>query len=145
MRKLIFIIGLPGSGKTYLIENEYSSPEWICYDDYRANSIENNGEFTKSRHYPFLIYELVKGNKNIIISDIAFCDNLILEDAKKNINYWKTNFSIDITIECIYFENNPDQCIKNINKNKEKRIEMVKSFKDKYCIPEGVNVKKIWK
>lgn len=83
MRKLIFIIGLPGSGKTYLIENEYSSPEWICYDDYRANSIENNGEFTKSRHYPFLIYELVKGNKNIIISDIAFCDNLILEDAKK--------------------------------------------------------------
>lgn len=67
MPKLIVVVGLPGSGKSFYIDELQGGCQGVCADDYMANSHANSCRFTDSRHYANLICDL-RNKKDCIIS-----------------------------------------------------------------------------
>lgn len=137
VKDFVFIIGLPGSGKSYLLENEYkNSNGYIHFDDYHSNAINDDPNFRYSRYYPKLLLEMIKCEKNIAISDICYCDFDKFNEAYGEIKWWIDTHKIDFNIKLIVFKNNKDKCIYNINRNamrnKEKRLEMIELFGSDY-------------
>lgn len=114
------IIGLPGSGKTYLGK----SLQGIFIDDPVIPPPKNiNTDF-------------------LVIADCYFCNPYTITCAK---NTLKEIFP-DATIECLYFENNPEKCLKNIQfRNDGRKVtELIKHLSSIYKIPDGVLPIKIW-
>lgn len=114
MNKVILIIGLPGSGKTTLINHYLSHPfeEYTVYDDWMKwikDDVVDKEEFTADVNYEKMVDKIRKG-ENVIISAVGFCrpDFLL-----KSEYYLKMEFP-DIDIERVYFENNLENCISNI-------------------------------
>ena len=100
MYHLIILVGLPGSGKTYLGKNKYNN--YIFFDDY----LHNHGH-TK-------ISDIMRKNHRVIIACPYFCDrnrfqNLILEI--ENI--------LNVKIDFIFFENNLENCLYNLKDRPE--------------------------
>lgn len=130
---IIFIVGLPGSGKSTLIQNEYAEETvFAVFDDVKGNAVLDCGNFTYSQHYPDIIIEMKDGSKNIVISDISFCEYEKFNQARQILNWWITKYHCDYKMKSVIFKNKPEKCIRNItrgsNRNNQKRIEMVKAF-----------------
>lgn len=108
MAKLILISGLPGSGKTYYLDNLIASGavrKDRCYDDFHAGAHNDSPTVELSRWFIPLVSNLQAGN-DCIVSDIEFClksrrDNLI-EAIRIRVP------STKLEIRC--FENKPDIC-----------------------------------
>jgi predicted kinase len=109
--KILIIIGLPGSGKTNLVNNITNNitdnitdnitnniTDYIIFDDFI--SLFYTGEIIKS----------IKSGKNICLIDPRLC---MYEIFKKYIEIIQ---KYDTDIFLILFENNPSQCLKNVNK-----------------------------
>jgi len=114
MKDVIFIIGLPGSGKTTLINHYLQHPfkEYVVYDDWMKwvkDNVKDKKEFIADVNYERLIKSIQEG-KNVIISAVGFC---IPDFLLKSEYYLKMEFP-EINIERIYFENNLENCISNI-------------------------------
>jgi energy-coupling factor transporter ATP-binding protein EcfA2 len=112
MQEVTFIIGLPGSGKSTLIEHYKSHPfiNYKIYDDWMTWTLDDlDKDFAADTNYPNLLQDL-KNNTNIIISGIGFCDNEFLQKSEY---YLKSNFP-NIKINRIYFENDPIKAEANI-------------------------------
>lgn len=111
--KIIFVIGLPGSGKSYLLEYYRSHPfiKYKIYDDWMKWTLDSHSvkEFHSDVHYKELLDEILKGS-DIVISCIDFCK---LEFLNKAEYFLKTKFP-EIEINKVYFENSPDKCEQNI-------------------------------
>jgi hypothetical protein len=134
---IILIIGLPGSGKSILIQNEYAEKTaYSVFDDVMGNAILDCNNFTYSQHYPHIITEMKHGSKNIVISDISFCKYEKFNQAYQILNWWITKHHYDYKIKKIIFRNEPAKCIRNINRsnnrNNQKRVEMVKEFSQNF-------------
>ena len=109
MLKIIFLCGLPGSGKT-TYGNELAKYNARFIDDIsligRFNQLEEAIEF------------LVP---TIIIADVFLCRAEEREKAVKTINRlcakyktkYKTECKTEYEVEWIFFENNPEKCLKN--------------------------------
>ena len=112
MKKVTFLIGLPGSGKTTLINHYKKHPylKYKIYDDWTAGWFQQL-KFDGDLKYPNLVKD-IKRNKNIIISCINFCNKQYLLESEKIL---ELEFD-DIKIERIYWENNLEASIKNIHK-----------------------------
>lgn len=95
MAQIIMIIGLPGSGKTYL-SNKYSD-EYIIYDDYLSTIW--NGK---------LVHDIETGRK-VCINDPRLCG--VQTFTREFQKYVKLVGAENIQI--ITFENNPQQCALN--------------------------------
>ena len=112
MQEVTFIIGLPGSGKSTLIEHYKSHPfiNYKVYDDWMT-WIQNDSDkdFTSDVNYSEVIQELTN-NTPLIISSVSFCDS---EFLYKSEYYLKSKFP-DIKINKVYFENNPIKAEINI-------------------------------
>lgn len=122
MNKAILIIGLPGSGKTFLANSEYVPKGYNLVDD------------PKDRN---LILNYIKQNKNIVITDPHLCNP---QNRKKAIDYFNI---FGYQVECIFFENNVEKCQKNlIFRNDGRKIGGFESFR--YFIPSGVKTREIW-
>ena len=117
MKKVIFLIGLPGSGKTTLINHYLKHPylKFKIYDDWSAGWYQQL-KFDGDLKYPTLV-EDIKNNENVIISCITFCKKEYLLESEKIL---ELEFD-DIKIERIYWENNLEASIKNINSRDKKR------------------------
>lgn len=89
--KITLIIGLPGSGKTYLA-NELSTSQSVVVDD-----------ITSIDQLPIDVNEL-------IITDVNFCDDQILRRATKML----CDLYVDVEIDYIYFENDSTAARKNV-------------------------------
>ena len=103
MQEVIFIIGLPGSGKSTLIEYYKSHPfiDYKVYDDWMEWIYDDKeDDFSADLNYPNLIQDIEQG-LNIIIAGVRFCDN---EFLCKSEYYLKSQFP-DLKINKIYFEN----------------------------------------
>ncbi len=102
MTKYIFVIGLPGSGKTEAFKNK----ETVLDDE------ENS--------YCALV-SLMKENKaEIYLLSAEFCDEQVLQSVVKFIEEFDSNSP---EFEYVYYENNPTQCIKNvINRNDGRNV-----------------------
>jgi len=124
MARATLIIGLPGSGKSFLAK------------DLQAKSID--------------ITVLIDDPVELDLSELDNVDDLIITDphlCNKEIRYNAIIFLelLGYKVECIYFENDVEKCVKNIAYRNDGRIisaEGMKSFF--YEIPEGVKTLKIW-
>lgn len=104
--KVICIVGLPGSGKTYLankIKSEDNS--FVIFDDISLHHKNDS----------LSLIDAIKNKRNVIIIDVNFCKKYVRDLAEIKIK------SIDdkAFIEWIYFENNPDKCKINIKYRSE--------------------------
>jgi predicted kinase len=140
-KKMVLIIGLPGSGKSHLMKNindgsfiEFDDPEEIEFD-------EESNDFSKSWDK---IKKVLLEGKNIIINSGDFIqphgENLIsfFQDLGKTYDY---------SIRTIYFENNPEQCIKNIEKRGFRMFDndaMYYASKN-YKIPVGAEIIQVYR
>ena len=96
--RLIVIIGLPGSGKTELM-NKYSISNYELFDDFVTS-------FFIGRLSSYL-----RQNKKVCACDPRLC-------LVENFQYYFNKFTEIVptnSILIILFENNPEQCINNIN------------------------------
>ena len=112
MQEVIFIIGLPGSGKSTLIEHYKTHPfiDYRVYDDWMEILTNSKPrDFDADVRYDEFINDL-NLKQNIIISCIDFCKNEFLYKSE----YYIKSQSPEITITRVYFENNPEQSKLNI-------------------------------
>lgn len=146
MSKLIFIVGLPGSGKTEHVKKINKDNKFIEFDDFKGNAILDKSDFTFSSNYCDLINYLKVG-RNCIITDIDFCKKSSRDEAEIVINGWE----IGVEIEWIFFENNPEQCSNNVKervvrtgKNEDDTLLKIKKYTNEYDIPVGVGILDVW-
>ena len=119
MKKVTFVIGLPGSGKTCMLDTwrEDKRLTHHIYEDWMEWDIWINGkpptkEFNEFKRYQNLLGRIRKNNGiyNVVIVSTRFCDN---EFLCKSEYYLKVEFP-DVEVNRIYFENDVKKCIKNI-------------------------------
>lgn len=146
MSKITIIIGLPGSGKTtYILQNYENIKKENIFDDYH----ETSPEFEGSAYYPKLCNSL-KNDEDVIISDIIYCKKEKLDLIVRKINELIKQLGVNAKIECLYFENNPEACKDNVkNRIPPKRIVREISFIDNttpdYNIPKRAKIIPIFK
>ena len=112
MQEVIFIIGLPGSGKSTLIEHYKTHPfiDYKIYDDWMTWTYDDKEkDFASDLNFPELLQNLEQG-LNLLISGIGFCNNEFLQKSEY---YLKSKFP-NLKITRVYFENNPQKAESNI-------------------------------
>ena len=110
MSKLIVVTGLPGSGKTFhlpRIKKEHDAQ--FLRDSFKKNAFFHQSAVTSSRHYVDMVCELRAG-RNCVISDCEFCKKEVRKELTEVVTYHVPN----VEIVWICFENNPEQCCKNV-------------------------------
>lgn len=118
-KQITLLIGLPGSGKTDYISKNFKEGDYTIVDDPRKGSdIPVNFE------------------KHLIIADCHLCREQSMAGFKE---FAATRFP-DIPINYIYFENNPEQCLKNAAFRNDGRIvePTIRHMSKTYKIPEDV-------
>jgi hypothetical protein len=91
--EIVAIVGLPGSGKTRLIQ-EFEARDYQCFDD-----MNRNWEGSTAR-----MLQLINEQRDIACSDIMFCTRFYRRRLKR---------TLGVPIHWIFFENSPWQCAKN--------------------------------
>jgi hypothetical protein len=119
--KIIAVIGLPGSGKSHYLDKFKNNPDYLIIDDPKNIS-----------EIPLDI------SKNILIADCHLCRTTVRDSFKNIITKLLPNHSIEI----VFFENNPTQCLKNVEyRNDGRKVEAtIIQYSKKYEIPEGSKV-----
>jgi hypothetical protein len=146
MPRVIFIAGLPGSGKSFYIEKLSKEMNAEIFDDYKFNSVNNSASFPFGRKFIELISNL-RENKDCVISDIDFCDS----DSRVEAEMCIRELVNGVNIEWYYFENNATQCKKNMMlraksdaRNVDEILKYLEVYTAKYIIPEHANIIKVW-
>ena len=118
--EIILIIGLPGSGKTTLIDKLQGEPrgEYLVYDDWMewTSNNKDKNEFDADIRYGEIVKNL-DNFKDGIISCVGFCDHKFLCNAEY---YLQSQFP-NLEIKRIYFENNLKSSISNIKYRDKKK------------------------
>ena len=131
--KLVWIHGLPGSGKTHMA-NTLNDGSFIILDD--VSSISD----IKS--------ELEQNNNIILVSPYFdnYLNSLFLGDTKLR----NTLNDYDYDVEEIWFENDLQTCIQNLKNRTEHTIDTkhiitdMNDFSKKYKIPDDVKTIPVW-
>lgn len=121
MKKIIFIVGLPASGKTTLAETMAKDLQAALVDD--PKSLDQ-------------IMEALS-NDTVIVTDPFLC-------YKKNQEKAKEIFSSLAEVNFIYFENDLLQCKKNAKLRPEKKVD-VEIYSKNYFIPEGASTLSVYR
>lgn len=104
VKKVTLLVGLPGSGKTtvgnFFIEKHNTIGKGIFIDDI--------GVLTQDAKSYLL--NIDKEIDYIIISDVYFCKEKVLQAAKNLI----IEIFPNVEVEILYFENNPEKCLYNV-------------------------------
>ncbi len=130
--ELVWIHGLPGSGKTSLANEINKNNEYVILDDVFKISV---------------VEEELKKEKNIILSSPYF-ENYIGLSLDKQLKTLLENY--DYHIEEIWFENNPKQCIENLRNRTEHGLKSnsiipeIDYYSMNYKIPSSVKTFPVW-
>ncbi|MBN8549997.1 MAG: hypothetical protein J0M12_11835 [Deltaproteobacteria bacterium] len=146
---LTIVVGLPGSGKSHLIEELTRKATGLVRDDFMAGIeysplIWRLPTVTDSAVYPRLISDLRSG-KQCVISDIIFCDTLIRLEIENAVR--RDVPKVDLRWE--FFENNPTACKANARrrarkKSLSKELKLITFLSRKYILPEEATAHKVW-
>ena len=150
MPKVLFLIGMPGSGKsTYLADFLKLHPEFdvnAIYDDYHNKSLDNTHEFTKSRYYRDFVEKLKNGTDCMLV-DIEYCGSYRLNLALQGIENIAKEHKLELSVEYLCFENNPQKCRRNVmNRNRansNEELQKIDRLTRSYNIPEGATILQI--
>lgn len=128
---ITFIVGLPGSGKSYLAKKIKTNS--CIIDD--PKSLDKD------------IFPYLNMKKDLIIIDANFCFTELLERA---IMVLKNKIEETVEINIIYFKNDPKQCIKNVERRKENGdirdvISSIEILTKEYKIPNNVTAMEVWR
>ncbi len=134
MSKVIFIVGLPGSGKTMFIKNNY--PELYNADDLMRYGLNNRKKFCDSIHYNKII-ETLKNNSDCVLSDIKLCNYKFFYEITEELSL---KFP-DIKYEILCFDNDQRQCMLNVRSRSEKMKNIYKRNRNKYI--ELINITRL--
>lgn len=134
MYEIIFIVGLPGSGKTTLAMNMYLEDQdhTILRDDY-------------SLHYDKHDFMWNLFVKRVIITDPRLCGvsehKAIALIERNHPVYEGANFKF------IYFENDPEACIINARRNPKPggTENLIKHLTKTYTIPANADIRKVYR
>jgi len=114
MSKVTIIIGLPGSGKTTLINKINADKGNIIMSDYGWKStIDEDGNIVTpfNEEYRFNnLLKFIEQGKNVLLDGSFFCNHKFLCESEFYLNLHFPN----IEIEKIYFENNPKDATANV-------------------------------
>lgn len=130
--KITFIVGLPGSGKTYFGNQLLDLRGGVFLDDIST-------------------LNQIKGSigQDIIISDVFLCREKERDKATRIINKIALKVGFQYDIEWVFFENNPAQCLKNVEyreKQGDKRrvTDFINAMSLEYTIPTDAPQWKVW-
>ena len=118
-KKITVLIGFPGSGKSHYIKQHFNSEDYTILDDPRS-----------PKDFPDSF------DNHLIIADCHLCRPGVLDSfyvfAKKRYP--------DSQVNLVYFENNPTQCLKNVDYRNDGRLvePTIKHMTKSYTIPEGI-------
>lgn len=109
--KIIFVIGLPASGKTTFVYNTKLNSDLFVDDPTDIRQVFEVCDKARNK------------NVNVYIADPKFCVCNILRSAIETL---KDKYS-DADLEFVYFDNNPQQCVVNaknrMHSQPEKKVE----------------------
>jgi hypothetical protein len=124
--KVILIIGLPGSGKTYKANELHKKLNgiWVIKND--PKSLDE-------------LLPYMECKTNLIITDPNLCNSINREDA---ISFFRSK---DYMVELMFFEHNIEKCKRNLQyRNDNKVISKYALEKWIYDIPKWIVPLKIW-
>jgi predicted kinase len=124
--KVILIVGLQASGKSYKLSHELTNNEIVVDDLYIT---------------PGKVRDKIINNpdKIIYLVDPYFCDKEFRDSIVEVIKEYTNE------IEYIYFENNLNACIRNMRiREGFSKEQTMRYLSNKYIIPQGVKVEKVY-
>lgn len=145
MAKLIIIVGLPGSGKSYYFEalKQNGIVDYVV-DDFHAKSINDIPTVPNCRCFSKL-EEYLTSNKTCAISDIRFCNIYHLAGI---LDYFHNHFK-NIIFDFVYFDNSPLICKQNVMRDTDRdikaRLENIAYYSPQYIIPNNIEHKNVFK
>ena len=130
LKKIIFVVGLPASGKTHHL-NLINSESTLIADDFISKEIVES-----------MYHSLCTSNYNtLILSDSFFCKESIINNC---IKFLKEDLHFTGDIQLIYFENNKEQCLLNAQRRSNKKVdEFIRYLSGIYNPPK--ECLKVWK
>jgi predicted kinase len=141
--KVTVVVGLPGSGKSHLVDRVRQSCAGVCVEDYHANAHNHSPEITASMHYPALIQALRSGNERVI-ADVAFTDTWRREELARVISADVAG----VTVAWVFFANDLDRCVANIQRRARQtsadEVQLARRLSPRYFIPHGAAVVPVW-
>lgn len=112
MQSVVFIVGIPGSGKTTLAMTEYVTKGYIFYDDCVGSFIDGKAERD------------IREGRNVCLADPRFCyRDVFVRFLSKVIDSLESRDSRESrdSITVVLTENNPQLALENIRKRNLKR------------------------
>lgn len=140
--KLIFLVGLCGSGKSYLWKTHFKSSgaELIEGIKHQEDTMGENITWEP-------IFEKLRNGKTCVIDDTTLCLRAYQEHCLKMIERLQ-----DIEKEWIFFENNVNKANANLDRherqNDGRNVPTMKhrnqELSANYYIPDGYEIREIW-
>ena len=127
--KIFLLVGMPGCGKTYLGNQLSKELDAVFIDDVNLN---NGIQQVKNA---------VAGHVSpLVVADVFLCREKEREAAKKILE------DRGYDIEWIFFENDPEKCLKNVRRRDDgRKVEgLIRQLTKEYTIPEGAEVRQIY-
>ena len=117
LRRAVLIVGLPGSGKTWLARNEYVAQGFTLVDDPKTVSD---------------VLQLLEDDVDVVLTD----PNLVFENVREGAEkFFRSRF---YQVEFVFFENAPAKAQRNLEtrEKEERRGQVTVSyFSRNYSIP----------
>jgi predicted kinase len=145
--KVVFVAGLPGSGKSEYVCKLTKDIGGEPIHDFKNEAINNNPNFNFSRHFERLIAGLNAG-RTFVVADVGFCST----QSRRQANEFVRQLAPGAEIKWCFFENEPEQCKRNARARAEvtprdlqREIDLIEYYSPHYYIPPGSTTMPVWR
>jgi hypothetical protein len=127
IKKIVMVIGLPGSGKTEYVKQNQAANTVVIDDPKKIGDLH-------------ISYD--KSLDTLVIVDHNLCDKKVRDIAKAML----TDYYGDVTFEYAFFENDPEQCIINdrLRGRDNLATTLIRKFAEIYDVPENAKIIPVW-